>query len=243
MGLRNYTNNAPQLALTTAVNTSAVTLAVTSTAGYPAAPFTLTLERGTVNQEVTTCTSLTGTTFTVTRAATAPKAHAIGASVEHTSEAADYSEANTHVNQMTSASDPHPQYLKESGFTTKGQVLIATGAGTYAALGLGTNGYVTMADSATATGWKWAQISATTIADNTITVAKLDDNVERSLVRRLASNPASPQNGELIYNTTAGNWHGYIGSAWVKMPYNAGKINISTAAPSGGEDRDLWFRY
>ena len=242
MALRNYTNNAPQLALTTAVNTSAVTLAVTSTAGYPAAPFTLTLERGTVNQEVTNCTALTGTTFTVVRDAT-PKAHAIGASVEHTSEARDYSEANTHVNQITSATDPHPQYLKESGFTTKGQVLIATGAGTYAALSVGANTYVPIADSATATGWKWGQVVATSIVDNSITIAKLDDNIERSLVRRLASNPASPQNGELIYNTTAANWHGYIGSVWVKMPYNAGKINISTAAPSGGEDRDLWFRY
>ena len=242
MALRNYTNNAPQLALTTAVNTSAVTLAVTSTAGYPAAPFTLTLERGTVNQEVTRCTALTGTTFTVARGAT-PKAHAIGASVEHTSEAADYSEANTHVNQNTSATDPHPQYLKESGFTTKGQVLIATGAGTYAALGVGANTYVPIADSTTATGWKWGQVVATSIVDNSITIAKLDDNIERSLVRRLASNPASPQNGELIYNTTAANWHGYIGSVWCKMPYNAGKITISTAAPSGGEDRDLWFRY
>ena len=119
MALRNYTNNAPQLALTTAVNTSAVTLAVTSTAGYPAAPFTLTLERGTVNQEVTQCTALTGTTFTVVRDAT-PKAHAIGASVEHTSEARDYSEANVHVNQIDLGQRPAPAVPQGVGLHGQG---------------------------------------------------------------------------------------------------------------------------
>jgi len=242
MALRNYTNNAPQLALTTAVNTSAVTLAVTSTAGYPAVPFTLTLERGTVNQEVTRCTASTGTTFTVTRATT-PKAHAIGASVEHTSEAADYSEANIHVNATASPADPHPQYLKESAFATKGQILVATGAGTYAVLNIGADDRVPISDASTATGWKWGTITGAMIANDTIAITKVDSNVEKSLLQRLATAPASPSAGQIYYNTTSQDWKGYTGGVWNEMPYGAGKITISTAAPSGGEDRDLWFRY
>lgn len=242
MALRNYTNNAPQLALTTAVTTSSVTLAVTSTAGYPAAPFTLTMERGTVNQEVTTCTALTGTTFTVTRS-TVPKAHAIGASVEHTSEAKDYSEANIHVNQIATADDPHPQYLKENAFVTKGQIVVATGPGTYVVLAIGANNSVAIADSTTASGWKWGSIAAASISDGAITIAKVDTNIEKSLVRRLAVNPVTPMTGEVFYNTALSDWYGYINAVWNKMPYGAGKITISTAAPSGGKDRDLWFRY
>jgi hypothetical protein len=240
--LRNYTNDAPQLALTTAVNTSAVTLAVTSTAGYPAVPFTLTLERGTVNQEVTTCTSLTATTFTVTRATT-PKSHAIGASVEHTSEAKDYSEANVHVNATALTDDPHPQYLREAAFTTKGQILVATGNGTFTPLTVGANNTVALADSAAASGVKWGTIVTASITDAAVTVAKVDTNVEKSLVRRLAAAPAGPLAGEMYFNTATSEWLGYIAAAWNKVPYGAGRITISTAAPTGGADRDIWFRY
>ena len=47
MALRNYANGAPLLTLSSGINTVAVTLTVSSTSGYPAAPFTIALERGT----------------------------------------------------------------------------------------------------------------------------------------------------------------------------------------------------
>lgn len=96
MTKRNYSNVAPPLPLSVAVTAAATTLTVSSTAGYPAAPFLLGLERGTTNEEVVLCTASTATTFTVTRAydGTAAKTHAIGAMVEHTVAAIDYREAS-----------------------------------------------------------------------------------------------------------------------------------------------------
>lgn len=100
MTARNYSNTASPVALTVAATSGATTLTVASTTGYPAAPFTLGLERGTANEEVCLCTALTSTVFTVTRGydGTSAKAHAIGTSVEHTVASIDYTEANNHVN-------------------------------------------------------------------------------------------------------------------------------------------------
>lgn len=113
MARRQYSNTAAPLSLTVAATTSSTTLTVSSTTGYPTAPFTLGLERGTANEEVVLCTALSATTFTVTRGynGTSGKAHAIGASVEHTVAAIDYDEANLHVNATLTSDDPHPQYV------------------------------------------------------------------------------------------------------------------------------------
>ena len=98
MAARNYTNTAPPVALTVAVDAAATTLTVNSMAGYPEPPFTIGLERGTSNEEVVLCTAKSGTAFTVTRAydGTTGKAHAIGTSVEHAVAAIDYAEARDH---------------------------------------------------------------------------------------------------------------------------------------------------
>lgn len=67
--------------------------------------------------------------------------------------ATDYASADsTHAG----AADPHADYLKESVFTTKGDIVAATAASTPARLGVGTDGQVLTADAASAGGVKWA---------------------------------------------------------------------------------------
>lgn len=53
----------------------------------------------------------------------------------------------------------HSAYVAKSTFTTKGDLLAATAASTPARLAVGTNGYVLTADSAEASGMKWAAAS------------------------------------------------------------------------------------
>jgi hypothetical protein len=49
--------------------------------------------------------------------------------------------------------------IQSSIFTTKGQILVATGAGTYALQAVGTNGQVLTANSAQADGVEWTTIT------------------------------------------------------------------------------------
>lgn len=92
---RNYSNTAPPLSLGVGVSAAATTLTVSSTTGYPDAPFLLGLERGTANEEVALCTARTATEFTVERGydGTTAKDHEVGTLIEHTVAAIDYREA------------------------------------------------------------------------------------------------------------------------------------------------------
>jgi hypothetical protein len=69
--------------------------------------------------------------------------------------------------------------VKASDFTAKGDHLVGTGAGTYAALAVGgTNGWALVVDNTQATGMKWAAVSATatTVSDD---AAAAGDSVAR----------------------------------------------------------------
>jgi hypothetical protein len=239
MTTRNYVNGAPLVTLAVGVDASAVTLEVASTSGYPTVPFVLALERGTVNEEVVLCTSKSSTTFTVTRGwdGTTGKAHSAGAACEHTTAAIDYTEANEHHN---STGDVHAQYILKSGFTAKGQVLVATGSGAFTALAVGADGLVPVASAAAASGIAWGTIGTAGITDLAVTEAKLATLVKESIIRKLG---ASPTVGEGIqyFNTGDSRWYGYRG-AWKKMTFGAGEISWGTAAASGGTDGDIYFK-
>lgn len=112
MGIRNFNNTSvPQTILNSGGigNTSGDTgITVGDNSSYPSLPFTLGLERGTPEQEVVECTALSGTTgFIVTRGFNNSPivAHPAGASVELTSAAIDFAEANLFVNLMTTKGD------------------------------------------------------------------------------------------------------------------------------------------
>jgi hypothetical protein len=89
----------------------AVSLVVSSTAGYPAAPFTLAIERGVVGQEeFCLCTAIPDSThFTVTRGYDGSTAHTHTgglAVIEHAIGSIDYREANAHMEIGSHYSEP-----------------------------------------------------------------------------------------------------------------------------------------
>ena len=62
-----------------------------------------------------------------------------------------------------------------STFTTKGDIVAATGSAAVSRLGVGTDGYALVADSSTATGLKWASVAGSgAVATDTIWDAKGD---------------------------------------------------------------------
>jgi microcystin-dependent protein len=137
-----------------AASGGATTATVASTSGYPSPPFIVGLERGTDNQEVGLCTGTTGTTFTLVRGydGTSPLLHDIGATIEHTSAAIDYREANAFVNLLTTLGD-----------------IIVYGPSGNARLPIGPDGTSLTADSSQTNGLAWEQTIAPGIVAATAT--------------------------------------------------------------------------
>lgn len=100
MARRYYSSTAQQAQLQSSINSTDTTIVVDLTTGFPAStPFTLMLDKDTINEEVVTCTNRSGTTLTIVRGedGTSGVAHATGATVTHGFSARDLDEPNAHI--------------------------------------------------------------------------------------------------------------------------------------------------
>jgi hypothetical protein len=118
--------------------------------------FLVALDVDTNNEEIVAVTQISGDTLTIVRgqAGTSAIAHTAGASVKHVFTGDDATFFTAGVATANAA-------IPKSVVTTKGDVVTATASATPARLGVGSNGQVLTADSTTATGIKWATVSAT----------------------------------------------------------------------------------
>jgi hypothetical protein len=103
MTRRQYSNTATVATLTGAAAAADISMTLTSFADYPPPPFTATIARGEVDEEVVLVTAVSTSTVTVTRGydGTTAKSHAAGATFVHTTIAKDFDEANAHVTAVT----------------------------------------------------------------------------------------------------------------------------------------------
>jgi hypothetical protein len=108
--------------------------------------------------------------------------------------------------------------VMESDFTAKGALVVGTGTGTAAVLTVGTNGYILTADSAEATGTKWAAAGGTGDfkADGTVPMTgNLDVNEHQVLdmvVQQVANEAAvgayaTPVVGKILFATSELSFH------------------------------------
>jgi hypothetical protein len=59
-----------------------------------------------------------------------------------------------------------------------------------------------------------------------------------------STRPAAPAPGQVGFNSTTSSLECYSGSAWIPFGSNAsGTRTVSTAAPTGGSNGDIWYRY
>jgi hypothetical protein len=101
--------------------------------------------------------------------------------------------------------------VRKVDFTTKGDLISSTAANTISRLGVGSNGHVLTADSTTATGLKWADVSVTPTNIATLSNKTLRSPREITTVSATAStgtiNFDVNTQGVLYYTTNAsGNW-------------------------------------
>lgn len=103
MTTRNYSANAVQTTLSASCTSTATSIAVTATTGFPAAPFILALDAGAASQEVVLVTAVAGLTLTVERGydSTAAVSHTTGAVVQHVHSAIDFRDSRTHENSTS----------------------------------------------------------------------------------------------------------------------------------------------
>jgi len=101
MARRYYSSIAAQTTLSAGVNNSTATIPVTAVSGWPSSfPYTLLIDKDTVNEEIVSVTGRAGTTLTVTRGVdgSAAVAHSAGANVQHGVSARDFDEPNDFIN-------------------------------------------------------------------------------------------------------------------------------------------------
>lgn len=170
---RLFSSTSVATTLLSTVNNSTTTITVatgTATAllnGITLAPgnvdqFTIALDVDTNNEEIVFVTGVSGDTLTVVRAqaGTGGVTHTAGASVKHVLTGNDLTFFNAGVLTANGA-------VPKSTVTNKGDLIVATANATVTNVALGSNDYILTADSATASGVKWA--AAPTAVDPTPT--------------------------------------------------------------------------
>ena len=96
---RYYSSTARKTTLTAGISAVATSMSVAGVTGWPSLyPYTLIIDRDTVNEEVVTVTARSGLNVTVTRGSDSTPAvtHTAGATVEHGVSARDFAESRTH---------------------------------------------------------------------------------------------------------------------------------------------------
>jgi len=98
------------------------------------------------------------------------------------------------ISSSTVANDQYLKYSSASSewqfvtiigddkLTTKGDLLAYNTADSETRFGVGTNDYVLMADSSATNGFNWKQVATDSVADNAITLAKLEDGTQGDIL-------------------------------------------------------------
>lgn len=140
-----------QTTLTVATGTGSALLGGVTLAAGNVDQFTLALDPDTNNEEIVFATAVAADTFTIVRARAGSSGvtHSGGATVRHVLTSDDLTFFTTGVATADAA-------IPKSTVTTKGDLIVATASGTVTRVGVGTNDFVLTADSAQASGVKWA---------------------------------------------------------------------------------------
>jgi hypothetical protein len=143
-----------QTTLTVATGTGSALLGGVTLAAGNVDQFTLALDPDTTNEEIVFATAVAADTFTIVRARAGSSgiSHSGGATVRHVLTSDDLTFFNTGVATADAA-------IPKSTATTKGDLIVATASGVVTRVGVGSNEFVLTADSATASGVKWAAAS------------------------------------------------------------------------------------
>lgn len=96
---RYYSSTAKKTTLVNPINSTDTSITVALASGYPTSyPFTIVIDKDTIDEELVECTNVSGTILTITRGvdSTTAVSHAVGAQVEHAFSGRDFRESRQH---------------------------------------------------------------------------------------------------------------------------------------------------
>lgn len=102
---RFYSSTARKTTLVSGINSTDTSITVALASGYPTSyPFTVIIDKDTVDEELVECTNVSGTILTITRGvdSTTAVAHSAGAQVEHGFSGRDFRESRQHEDSTNS---------------------------------------------------------------------------------------------------------------------------------------------
>jgi hypothetical protein len=110
---------------------------------------------------VTTVAGGGGVTWTASTETTdTAKTHAAGSTVRQIVTARSMTQQMTDHTDPITVPDPHTQYMRKASYVSLGDLMVGTGAATFARLALGTDGQVLSVDHTTATGFRFVSSSS-----------------------------------------------------------------------------------
>lgn len=169
---RYYSSTAQATTLNGGITGVAGTIVVNGTTGFPVSyPYTLILERDTVNEEVVEVTAASGFTLTVTRGVdgTAGVAHTTGAKVEHGVSARDYTEPQVHITGTSGVHGVTGSVVGTTDTQTLSGKTIALGSNTVSGTTAQFNAALTDNDFATLAGVETFTNKTVDLASNALT--------------------------------------------------------------------------
>jgi hypothetical protein len=221
-----------QTTLTVATGTGSALLGGVTLAAGNVDQFTLAIDPDTTNEEIVFATAVASDTFTIVRgrAGSSNISHSGGATVRHVLTSDDLTFFNTGVATADAA-------IPKSTVTTKGDLIAATASATVTRLAVGANNTVLTADSATATGIKWATpyTPDLTIDAKTADYTLVAGDVNKLLTMSSASTTTFTVPSGVFTTGQQINIQG-IGTGTVRIRNNGTSVLTSTGATAGAPD-------
>jgi len=243
---RFYSNTAQESALSSGINNSATSIAVTGVSGFPSSyPFTLIIDPDTASEEAINVTNVAGTTLTAARGQdnTVAVSHDAGAKVIHAHTARDFAEPQNHLGASSAVHGVAGNVVGTSDSQALSNKDLSAGTNIFPTSLATLTGSQTLTNKNMTSGTNTFPTSLVTLTGSqTLTNKTIQDPVysiegktAEGVITCTSSTRPSHREGRMIYETDTDLLLKSTGTSWVSHSnLQAGLVFWYPAAVTGG---------